>query len=291
MILSVAQRKALFAANPLIGGRSLAALLDNNRGKDACQTSSGTITTGGANTKGSWVGVIDPTSEDCYALSIMIPNTTVVRDYLIDIGIGGAGAEVAVVANLLHTSTNAGQVGSQLIVPLFIKKGARVSTRGQCNVATQNLQIHVTTLTRKQYLEQPLTCDTYGAATGDSGGVSVDPGATINTKGAWSELTASASRRITQLCVRIGGQANTTRAVNQWAWDIGIGGAGSEVVLIPDLFLYCHTTNDIPTPDVWGPFPVEIPAGTRIAARCQCTINDAADRLIDVVAYALSPEK
>jgi len=40
-------------------------------------------------------------------------------------------------------------------------------------------------------------------------------------------------------------------------------------------------------PPVLGPFPVAIPSGSRIAARAQCNISDATDRLFDVAVYGV----
>lgn len=86
-----------------------------------------------------------------------------------------------------------------------------------------------------------------------------DPGS-LNTKGAWTELVASSAGGdglvVSGICYN---QTLTDRLV-----DIGTGGAGSEQVLIPDL--YVPQGSDTIS---LGPmfFPIPIPAGTRIAGR------------------------
>jgi hypothetical protein len=47
------------------------------------------------------------------------------------------------------------------------------------------------------------------------------------------------------------------------------------------------TTDYYFTPATFGPLSVQIPANTRLSARCQCSITDATDRLIEVALYGL----
>lgn len=77
---------------------------------------------------------------------------------------------------------------------------------------------------------------------------------------------------------------HATVATCSWSVDIGIGGVGSEVVLIPDVRFASATdggTRPIFHPR-YQPFNTYIPAGTRIVARASCSINTATARLLDV---------
>ena len=96
------------------------------------------------------------------------------------------------------------------------------------------------------------------------------PAGTDNVKGAWVELVASTTYDMTALetCVLVGSAAACSMLV-----DIGVGPAGSEVVLVPDLYAETHTS----VPMTMGTrIPVKIPAGTRISARAQT--NDSIAR-------------
>lgn len=88
------------------------------------------------------------------------------------------------------------------------------------------------------------------------------PGST-NTKGAWTQLSAAAPFDVAGLWVMCASGGANGAAL----FDIGVGGAGSEQVVVPN----------VPARRVGGanygsgviPLPVAIPAGSRIAARYQ----------------------
>lgn len=97
--------------------------------------------------------------------------------------------------------------------------------------------------------------------------------ASANTKGAWTEVVASLGYDASALlwCPKyIGGDSLSTCGL----YDIGIGGAGAEVVLVPDLFLstLCGITeNGVISEGQTVILPVRIPRGTRVATRCQAS--------------------
>ena len=128
----------------------------------------------------------------------------------------------------------------------------------------------------------------YGADTSDSGGMAVDPGGTVDTKGAYSELAASTTYPIKQLMLVIGGRGNTTQLTQRVLIDVAIGGAGSEQIVFPDIGYGANVGTDLGIPLVVGPYPVDIPAGTRLAVRAQSSINNATDRLFDACLYGVS---
>jgi hypothetical protein len=96
---------------------------------------------------------------------------------------------------------------------------------------------------------------------------------------------ASLSSDIQGFALNFGNRVNTARTSCFWLVDFAIGGAGSEKIVIPDFLVRGHVSSDDVYP-MWSPFmPMAIPAGTRIAARAQCSITDATDRLIEVMMY------
>ena len=101
-----------------------------------------------------------------------------------------------------------------------------------------------------------------GAVVANSAGTLVTDSGTAGTKGAWAQLIGSTLYDITWLAISITSQASflTTAFV-----DIGIGAAGSEMVVISNLMLSITGDDSAPAQYV---LPVYIPARTRIAARC-----------------------
>jgi hypothetical protein len=57
-------------------------------------------------------------------------------------------------------------------------------------------------------------------------------------------------------------------------------------VILGNLAYVVDSGIDTPEPQYYG-FPVSIPKGSRVAARAQCSINDATDRLIDITLIGL----
>lgn len=92
--------------------------------------------------------------------------------------------------------------------------------------------------------------------------VNVPTGGTAHTMGAWTELVASTAIDADLLRLRFGGHYSGG-AASPALMDIGVGAAGSEVVILP--------TIDVGGSDVHHHllFPVAVPAGSRIAARAQ----------------------
>ena len=115
-----------------------------------------------------------------------------------------------------------------------------------------------------------------GVCNGTSAGVSAGLGTTItsngsaNTKGSWTQLVASTS---SDTCwVLINTLSKTWAAAGYGvAVDIGVGSSGNEIVLIPNVL----TASDDATYNISTSvgFPVSIPSGTRISARCQDSVG------------------
>ncbi len=246
-----------------------------------------------ANVKGAWTELISAVNNtvDAQTIYINIRSSSVANvDYLVDIGVGEAGAEQVVVANVQASASVGGTIffGGGVWIPLVIPRGVRVAARCQCTTLSATCRVQVGLQAGGWLLSPgPGRVSTYGANTADSGGVSVDPGATINTKGAWSQIVASATNPLRALVACIGNQLNGVRIAGDYLVDIGVGGAGSEQIIIPDLHVEDSSNSDTIVPSVLGPFAVDIPATTRLAARAQCSHADATDRLFDITLYGV----
>jgi hypothetical protein len=103
-----------------------------------------------------------------------------------------------------------------------------------------------------------------------SKGVAVTVPGSTNTKGAWTQLVASTSAAFSALLITAQGNGDTSFTGANALVDIGIGGSGSETVLISDIHLIVAASETFisTVPMTYG---VAIPSGTRISARWACS--------------------
>lgn len=93
-------------------------------------------------------------------------------------------------------------------------------------------------------------------------GVSLTTGTTANVKTAWAELTPGLPQAISGMFITFMPDAFDVTA--QTIVDIGIGAAGSEVVVLADYF---YSSNLFAFFGIMREFPLGVPANTRIAIR------------------------
>ena len=86
------------------------------------------------------------------------------------------------------------------------------------------------------------------------------------SKGSWAQLIASTSFRVVELVIAIENKAHGQLI------DIGVGSAGSETVLLPDLLSVGINSSGDGTSIFTHRFGVTIAAGTRVVARGQGAI-------------------
>lgn len=123
----------------------------------------------------------------------------------------------------------------------------------------------------------PDCCNAFETTLGTAvSGTAIPPSATANTKGAWTQLISSTPSDATwmMICAK---WKPTSAAQTRVAFDIGVGAGGSEKVIVSNVVLWCYATNN-------GSFdaialPIQVPAGTRVSARCQATGTSGASSL------------
>lgn len=103
-------------------------------------------------------------------------------------------------------------------------------------------------------------------------GTSVTPA--VGSKGAWAQVIAALSADCFGLLICINSNSASAASRNSVV-DIGIGGAGSEIVLIPNLIGGNAVAYNGVGGGLWHYFPVAIPAGTRVAVRAQGSVVTA----------------
>lgn len=244
-----------------------------------------------ANVEGGWVEIIAATDFEASFVVVTVSQNiqSAIHDYLVDIGIGAAASEKILIPDLHVSAYGVAATNYTWNVyefPLAVPKGSRISARAQSSGGANGLHVSVHLFGGGFLSPAPLgVVEAWGSSSADSGGTSIDPGGTINTKGAWVQLTAATAFDIHVLGVALGNQRNTGRTFCDWKIDIGIGAAASEKGLVLDLPLRAQTGADNVHPTTYPLLPVSIPKGSRVSARAECTISDATDRLFDIIAY------
>lgn len=244
-----------------------------------------------ANTKGSWTQIVAALPYD----SILIPQVTVTANFyewLFDIGIGGAGSEVVLVSNLHFDCAvaYAQSMGYMYPIPIIVPSGTRIAFRSQCSFANKPYYTCVTAIHVGGFAKEMLcnSSTTYGDATADSGGTSIDPGAIASTDGSWVQLTAATTAPCKAFFLCIGNQGNTGRSDYAWKMDVAVGAAAAEQEIVSDFVLYSSSYNSIIVPNRTPIFPITIPIGTRISVRAMCNGTGTDDRKFDVILYTFS---
>lgn len=241
-----------------------------------------------ANEKGDWVEIIAATAFGASGLLISGRPFSAGIDHLLDIGVGAAASEQVIVPNLmLGSGTNRDH--AMWYFPIHIPAGARIAGRSQGTTANDSCRVMVYLLGQGFAAAAPYSSvTTYGAATADSGGTSIDPGATANTKGGWIEIVAATTREHAGFVLGFGNQVNTARTSATVALDVAIGAAGSEQKILVDVFFQLDGGADNPRPSCTPFIPLHLPAGVRLAIQAASSTNDATDRLFDAAIYAVS---
>lgn len=238
-----------------------------------------TPTAGSPNVKGAYTQVTAATAFASSRLYVWLLSTGAGNStILVDIATGAAGSETVVVSNLFCYADSEFIVGAWTPIDVDIPAGTRIAVRLQSTANAMTLGIQIAQDSRAiGSLANPVT---YGTVTSTSRGTQIDPGGTINTKGAYVQLTASTTARIDALllCVTFDPTlTNALAAFSSWHVDVATGAAGSEVVVLPDLFIVGNTFTDNVRPNLLR-LPIAIPSGTRLAVRCDCSRNVAAER-------------
>lgn len=225
-----------------------------------------TVTSGGsANTYGSWVELASAAPFDVDQMLVQLGRGSLSTSYALDLGIGASGSEV-VIAEKLRVSVGATFGDSALFVlPLRVPAGERLAVRCMSSGSSKTSSMQLTLLAgefggRAGGMSR---VETIGGS--DSTGEEV--ACANGSKGSWVQMVAASAFRYRQLLVAstIPGTRSLTSSYRS-AFDIGVGAAASEQVVFQDLFGSSYT---VMAPPWYGPLPVDIPAGSRVAVRGQ----------------------
>lgn len=214
-------------------------------------------------------------------------------DALFDIGVSTDGSTwFPVVENLLIATATGWQNESLgLFVPVRLPRGQHIGVRYQCsNVTSEIASAQLTIIGDSSEGDGDggfAGLESMGHNLADSGGVQIDPGGTITTKGTAATIITSTTKAYKGLYLGVGNQQNDARSGASWLIDVGIDVSGTIEWILQDLSVRSSASR-VPLPRMIGPFWHPVPAGSKIVARCQCSINTAGDRLLDAIVYGLA---
>lgn len=255
-------------------------------------TSRGTVITASAsaNVKGTYTQLIAATAFQADGILVMFDDQPAVIDFLVDIAVGAAASEKVILSNLLASGgTGSLTYGMHYYFPQRIPVGTRLAARCQASTLSSIIRVSCLLFSQGVLPGEALSVITpYGQNTADSGAVSIDPGGSANTKGAYVQIEASTTYLARFMTIVFGNQLNAVRSSQSWLVDVAIGAAAAEKIIVPNLSLNCSTSPDIIVPQSFNMLPVQIPPATRIAVRAQSDGIDATDRLFDCGIYLVT---
>lgn len=222
----------------------------------------GTSVTGGGspNTKGSWVEMIASLPYDICAIIFTLQNHPAGYQ-LMDVGIGNAGGGTPtdiIIPNITVSQALSGtHADCSFWWPIAVRAGERLALRSQSSAGSGFL-------TGKGHfladgfagIQAPERYEDWGTDLTGSRGTQFTTG--NGSKGSWTAIKTSTPFDTRWISIEIQGETSPV----DMAIDIGVGGAGNEVVVFPDIH---YTVESLAI--MIGPFPFTFPAGTRISVR------------------------
>lgn len=248
-----------------------------------------------AHTKGAWAtfsGGSPSRAEGFYLSPSYLGNHSTCRTVLVDVGVGAGPTPI--ISNLMvcpphaNSTTLERSIAAHAFFPVALPPSESIKMRAQASMAS-----HADCFLYALPMQSGLPCvgtivDTYGADTSNSKGKTLTAPATESTYGSWTQVSASCER-IKALMIALGhGQSDWSTYGNQWALvQVGIGGAGSEVEVVRIHDIGTGSGIRVPSQAWFGPYYLDIPAGTRLSARVAKQYSESYQRSIDVILYGI----
>ena len=228
-------------------------------------------------TKGSWTEIEASTVAEGNCL-VIGPDGVAVdganTSMLLDIGFGAAASEVVVIPDIeVGAVTTAG--GTSLIFPIRVPKGTRIAARTQAAITSDGIGLSIA-VGRLTNFTAPARVLTFGTNAANSKGTSLTAPGSLNTKGAWTEITAAVSEPLHAIVYSASLDGQSTTGTCVYAIDIGVGSAGNEQVVASGLpgrtggteaFSLFYNNSGFGLPSM--PVACDIPKGARLVARYQ----------------------
>jgi hypothetical protein len=192
------------------------------------------------------------------------------------------GTDEPLITDLLLDVEQSGNSGWQVFCPLVVPKGSLVKAKVACTTASRNRLIVIQGFQGDGRMTRGFR--QMMSATDFSG---FDPANSITLNGttptAWQTAMAVTPTRFAALMVSPDTLA-ASATIPQLRLDFAIGPSGSEQPLGFSTFYAFATAG--PAPNVQGPFPCDIPAGSRIAYRGACSAANTTTISVSLCGFA-----
>lgn len=265
------------------GGADIYAATDGNPDVPTFTSNVTVAASGTAHTKGAWIEVIASTGFAANRITFQFGANQVTNtnsSALLDVGFGAAGSEVVKVANIAVGYSNGGSID----IPLLIPSGTRIALRMQSASAgkTMTAQACIARTAKTLTVDPSGAASTFGANATTSQGVTFTSG--NGSKGSWVQVTADSGLASKWAHISIQGNGNNNWQAYNFTVDIGIGAAGAETVIIPNIRVSTTTSEVVTWTSAYRQYFVSIPANSRIAVRSQSTGLYSLDIVVATIA-------
>jgi hypothetical protein len=231
---------------------------------------------GAAHTKDTtWTQLVASVGFDVHAMVILIQSSfqsSVNTSVLLDIGIGAAAAETALISDIC-----AGFAGSIATAgtrshefPIYIPSGSRISARTQSVRTSGSVTVSIDLFGGRQnpdatWSGQHVT--TYGADLATSAGTAFTPG-NSGAAGTGVQIgTTTAAHKALVLTMQGGPGDTSWVAGNMSQFDIGIDSSSTEWIESSRFLSYATNAEQLGTCGIWMPIYRNIPSGTQLMIR------------------------
>ena len=228
----------------------------------------------------SWTEMIASTAINAVGIILNYHGKSASYVNSFDLGIGASSNEKVLLDQLLFEDASAEnlQTATNILIPVMIPAGTRISGR---IASSSSVCVYLTLVTGNFGTISPFSeIESIGVTSGN--GVSVTPDTAADTWGSWIEIISSTSNPIkylyTAACRDAASHVNLA-----YQTQVAVGASSSEKIILGSILNSTESTTDTTTPQMVGPFPVDIPAGTRLSMRTKS--NGASAPALEMALY------
>lgn len=224
------------------------------------------------NAVGAWVPLFTSTPWPASGLRVHLGKAGIAvaasnSQTLLNIGVGAAGAEQAVVSDVA--------IGGALAfatwdMPIAIPMGSRVCVQLRSAVGSKATTMGMSLWGGGMGTEDSARALTYGQTTAASRGLLLTVPGSINTEAAWTVVQASTTLPMRWALIGLAAPDTNIATAADHLVDIGIGAAAAEAAIISDIPCSCTANEEIARPGSLL-YPVSVAAGARLVARYRGT--------------------
>lgn len=228
-----------------------------------------TLTASGtANNRGSWTALNTSTPFACNGVLLGAAPGNSNTPMAVELGVGGAGSEKVIMPDFVLSANS--RTAFWVYVPCQIPASSRLSARLTSGTISATCVVYADLLTSGP-LAVPiggLIRQLHPVVTGGTYGTSVTPQQTTYSA-TWTQLSSSCPIDARAICVQTNSGTNTAPGGAGIQYELGVGAASSEVVVLNRVSFQQAANADVAGPGFSFWLPCQIAAGQRVALRAE----------------------